>query len=93
MSTQSERFTEAAAKLGGALANLAIPSANALTLNSTSAAPAGSSGFTNIGFNFVDATKLNVIGDKVVIDAASIDGDIQGLLADLQALGLEGGST
>ena len=93
MSTQSERFTEAAAKLSGALANLAIPSANALTLNSTSAAPVGSSGFTNIGFNFVDAIKLNVIGDKEVIDAASIDGDIQGLLADLQALGLEGGST
>ena len=93
MSTQSERFTEAAAKLGGALAKLAIPSANAPTLNSTSATPADSSGFTNIGLNFVDATKLNVIGDKVVIDAASINGDIEGLLADLQALGLEGGST
>lgn len=93
MSTQSEHFTEAAAKLGGALAKPTVPSANVPALNASSTSTAGSSGLTNIGINFVDATKLNIIGDKVVIDAASANRDIEDLLAELQALGLEGGST
>lgn len=55
--------------------------------------PASTADFTNIGFSLVNTTKLNVIADKVVSDAASINADIERLMAELQALGLEGGST
>lgn len=82
MATQSERYAEIAAKLGGTLTQLAVP-----------APPESGSNAIGATLGFFDSTALNIINGKVVIDAASIDGDIEGLLADLQAHGLEGGAT
>jgi hypothetical protein len=70
MATQLERFTEAAAKLGGALARLAVPVGNTPSLNAADPTQAGAFTISGAGFGLVDATTLNIIGDSVVIDVA-----------------------
>lgn len=91
MPTFAERYSAIAAKLGGNLAKLALGDAAPSGLAggaSTAAASLAASPFAGLE----DATTYSIIGDKIVIDAASLDGDIQSLLAELQALGLESGS-
>ena len=93
ISKQSVRFTKNSVKLNDVLAELVVPSAITPALNPTTSTTAIYYSFTNIGFNFVDTTKLIVVGNKVVIKSPSINADIRGLLADLHALAPEGGST